>query len=214
MPKKLHHFPLIAILRGIEPQDVVRVAQLLVKEGFAMIEVPLNSPNALTSIKLLVDEFLSSEQSNIYVGAGTVTNTQQAQSVIDTGANLIVSPNTDVKVIELALAANCLTLPGVVTPTEAYAAINAGAKYLKIFPIDMLGIDGFRSLKAILPAQIKCFPVGGISAEDNSMTHYLHEGADGFGLGSALFKPEMSDQQIQANGKAFIEKYQVIKHIL
>ena len=207
-------FPLIAILRGIEPNNVVRIAKLLVDEGFSMIEVPLNSPDAMKSIELLVNEFLSESDNSIYVGAGTVTNIEQAKAVVNTGANLVVSPNTDIEVIKAALAANCLMVPGVVTPTEAYTAINAGAKLLKVFPIDMLGIKGFKALKMVLPDDVKCFPVGGISAEDNSMIHYLSEGADGFGLGSALFKAQMSDIQIQANAKAFIEKYQVIKQIL
>jgi 2-dehydro-3-deoxyphosphogalactonate aldolase len=195
--------PLIAILRGVTPDKIINTAQLLIDEGFTKIEVPLNSPNALTSIKKLVDEY----GNKLLVGAGTVTTPTLAQKVIDTGANLIVTPNLNEQVVKMAIANNCECYPGVVTPSEAFAAISAGATHLKLFPISALGLDGFKALKSVLPADVKCFPVGGIDPNSESMFPLLKAGAEGFGLGSSLYKPHMDNSEIRQNAQRFVDIY-------
>ncbi|MDT0595000.1 2-dehydro-3-deoxy-6-phosphogalactonate aldolase [Glaciecola petra] len=197
------HLPLIAILRGITPHNVLSYADMLITAGFTMLEVPLNSPQALVSIRLLVKTY-----GNAYlIGAGTVTNTEQVESVINCGANLVVTPNYNEDVVKISVAAGCHCYPGVITPTEAFAAIAAGASGLKLFPISMMGVEGFKALKSVLPPEIKCFPVGGITAQEESMYPYLSAGAHGFGLGSALFKPEMTLQEVEIKAEAFVSIY-------
>jgi len=202
-----NHLPLIAILRGVKPSNVLQVAETLVAAGFTMIEVPLNSPEALVSIKLLVDKYLNKNNTDFYIGAGTVTTPELAHAVIETGANLVVTPNMNENVIKHAVAGNCLTLPGVLTPTEAFNALAAGAHGLKLFPISMLGLDGFKALKSVLPADIPCFPVGGISPSTESIKPFIDAGALGFGLGSALFTSQLSNAQIEFNAKAFVDTF-------
>ncbi|MCK6263413.1 2-dehydro-3-deoxy-6-phosphogalactonate aldolase [Vibrio sp. ZSDE26] len=197
------HLPLVAIIRGILPDDCVRVTQILIEEGFSMIEVPLNSPDALTSIKTLVQHF----GENFLIGAGTVTTAEKAQAVIDTGANLMVTPNFNEEVVKMSVAAGCVTFPGVVTPTEAFSALAAGATGLKLFPISMIGLDGFKALNSVLPPDTACLPVGGINPTVESMKPYLDIGAKGFGLGASLYKPGMSDEEIRSNAKAFNQSY-------
>ncbi|MCK8070315.1 2-dehydro-3-deoxy-6-phosphogalactonate aldolase [Vibrio sp. 1CM23M] len=193
------HLPLVAIIRGVEPADCIRVTQILIEEGFSMIEVPLNSPDALTSIKMLVEHF----GDQYLIGAGTVTTPEKAQAVIDTGANLVVTPNFNEQVVKMSAAAGCVSFPGVVTPTEAFAALAAGATGLKLFPVSVLGLDGFKALNSVLPPEVICLPVGGINPTVESMKPYLDIGAKGFGLGASLYKPGLSDDEIRANAKAF-----------
>lgn len=195
--------PLIAILRGISPENVLKVSEVLIKQGFTSIEVPLNSPDALASIEILVNEY----GDKYLIGAGTVTTPELAKTVINTGANLIVSPNVNSEVIALSIKAGCECYSGVVTPTEAFTALELGATGLKLFPISMLGIDGFVALKSVLPSDTKCYPVGGINASVESMHPYLKAGAAGFGLGSALFTPCSTLAQIELNAKAFVDIY-------
>ena len=203
-------FPLIAIIRGVLPEDVVRIAHILIDEGFTMVEVPLNSPDALNSIKRLVDEFLTDENTQYYVGAGTVTTAQKAKDVIATGANLVVTPNMNKEVIKLSAAAGCATFPGIVTPTEAFDALEAGATGIKIFPVSALGLDGFKALNSVLPQGTLCFPVGGIDPTVESMKPYIDLGAQGFGLGSSLYKPTMSDDEIRQSAKAFFATFNTL----
>ena len=198
------HLPLIAIIRGVTPDKVLEVANTLIAEGFTMIEVPLNSPDALTSIKKLVDEFGTEKY---FLGAGTVTDTTLAQQVIDTGANLMVTPNCEPDVIALSAKAGCAVFPGVVTPTEAFKALQAGATGLKLFPISMVGLDGMKAMSSVLPAGTGLYPVGGINATVESMQPYLKAGAAGFGLGSALFKADMNLEQVKSAAKAFVNSY-------
>lgn len=200
-------FPLIAIIRGVLPENVIKVASILIEEGFTMIEVPLNSPDALFSIKKLVDHFLSDEQTNYYVGAGTVTTPELAKKVIETGANLVVTPNMNEEVVKLSVAAGCATFPGVVTPTEAFSALRAGATGLKLFPVSALGNDGFKALNSVLPSGTLCFPVGGIDPTVDSMKPLMDIGAQGFGLGSSLFKPTMTDEDVRKAAKAFVKTF-------
>ncbi|MCM2678517.1 2-dehydro-3-deoxy-6-phosphogalactonate aldolase [Echinimonas agarilytica] len=201
------HLPLIAIIRGVTPDSVIEVATVLIDEGFTMLEVPLNSPDALTSIKMLVETF----GAQYLIGAGTVTNPEQAQQVIETGANLVVTPNFNQQVVKMSVAAGCATFPGVVTPTEAFQALAAGATGLKLFPVSILGLDGFKALKSVLPAATRCYPVGGIAPRIESMSPFVQAGADGFGLGSALYKPSMSLQQIRQNACDYVTSFKALK---
>lgn len=205
--KPVSHLPLIAILRGIEPQNILAYADVLLSEGFSMLEVPLNSPQALESISILVHTYAD----RYLIGAGTVTTLSQADAVIKTGANLVVCPNFNEEVVKASIAAGCQCYPGVITPTEAFAAIAAGASGIKLFPISMLGLEGFKALKSVLPPEIKCFPVGGIEARARNMHPYLEAGACGFGLGSSLFKPSMSLQEVKTNASAFVSVYNGFK---
>ncbi|MGF1697033.1 2-dehydro-3-deoxy-6-phosphogalactonate aldolase [Vibrio lamellibrachiae] len=195
--------PLIAILRGIEPKDALRVGHILIDSGFKAIEVPLNSPDALKSIELMVKEF-----GNQYlIGAGTVTTPELAMQVIATGAKLIVTPNYNEEVIKLGIEADCQVYPGVVTPTEAFNALEAGASGIKLFPVTVLGTSGVKALKSVLPKETLCFAVGGINPEVNSMKPYLDIGVDGFGLGASLYSPDLSDDEIRQNAQMFIKSY-------
>lgn len=195
--------PLIAILRGVEPSNILEVASILIEEGFTRIEVPLNSPDALKSIQLLVEQYAS----DYLIGAGTVTTLPLANDVIASGANLVVTPNFNQEVVQASIAAGCKCYPGVVTPTEAFNALAAGATGLKIFPVSALGLDGFKALKSVLPPETECYPVGGIDPTVESMYPYLAAGAKGFGLGSSLYKPSMSLEQIRENAAAFIKTF-------
>lgn len=197
------HLPLIAIIRGVTPNEVIDVAKVLVEEGFTMIEVPLNSPNAIESIRLLVNEF----GDEYLIGAGTVTTPEKARAVIETGANLIVTPNVNEEVIKMSVEAGCATFPGVVTPTEAFTALAAGATGLKLFPVSMLGFDGYKALNSVLPPGTLCYPVGGIEPTVESMSPYVKIGAAGFGLGSALYKPSMTMEEIRTNARSYIKSF-------
>ncbi|MFW8592091.1 2-dehydro-3-deoxy-6-phosphogalactonate aldolase [Glaciecola sp. 2405UD65-10] len=205
---KNNALPLIAILRGVTPENILAVAEVLVEEGFSSIEVPLNSPDALTSISMLVNAY----SSKYLIGAGTVTTPKLAEAVIATGANLVVTPNLNKEVVSMSVAANCQCFPGVVTPTEAFAALEYGASGIKIFPASVLGIEGFKALKSVLPTDVKCYPVGGIEPSNESMHCWLEAGAYGFGLGSALFKSEMSLQDIRKRARAYVQVYQSFTH--
>ena len=196
--------PLIAILRGVTPKTILNVANVLVKAGFTKIEVPLNSPDAIESIRLLVSEYNTKD---FEIGAGTVTRLDLVEQVLETGANLVVTPNCNVEVIKTAVDAGCVTYPGVVTPTEAFSAVHAGATNLKLFPISMVGVGGMSAMKSVLPSDIALFPVGGIDATFESMSPYLNKGAKGFGLGSQLYKPSMTLEEISQKAKAFVKTY-------
>lgn len=196
--------PLIAILRGITPDSILEVAKVLIAAGFNKIEVPLNSPRALESISLLVTEYGTKE---FELGAGTVTRIDLAEDVLATGANLVVTPNCNTDVIKMAVGAGCLVYPGVVTPTEAFNAVHAGATNLKLFPISMVGASGMSAIKSVLPTHINLYPVGGIDAKADSMAPYLNKGAKGFGLGSQLYTQSMSISEISERAKAYVDVF-------
>lgn len=173
--------PIIAILRGLTPIDAVAVAEALLTEGIDRIEVPLNSPDPFKSIGLIVDAF----GDNALIGAGTVLSPEQVRAVSDVGGKLIVSPNTDTDVIVATKRLGMQSFPGAFTATECFAALAAGADGLKIFPASMAGPSGIKALKAVLPPEAPVFAVGGAGAEN--FAEWLAAGADGFGIGTAVY---------------------------
>ncbi|WP_369062318.1 2-dehydro-3-deoxy-6-phosphogalactonate aldolase [Caulobacter sp. 73W] len=190
--------PLIAILRGLTPQEAVPVGEALIEAGFTLIEVPLNSPDPLDSIERLV----RAADGRAMVGAGTVLREADVAAVTDVGGTLIISPNANTGVIAASAARGLISLPGVATPTEAFAAIDAGATALKLFPAEAASPTVLKAMRAVLPKSMRVLPVGGI-APDN-MQPWLDAGAAGFGLGSALYKPGLSAAEVHARATAFI----------
>ena len=193
----LAQLPLIAILRGLTPTEAPAIGQALVASGFAIIEVPLNSPEPLHSIATLSRLF-----PNTLIGAGTVLNAQQVKDVHAAGGRLVVAPNFNPAVVAQALALNMVVLPGVATPTEAFAALGAGAHGLKLFPAEMISPATVKALRAVLPKDAALMPVGGITPDN--MAAYRQAGASGFGLGSALYAPGRSAEQVRAAAQNFV----------
>lgn len=191
--------PLIAILRGIRPEEVVAVGDALVDAGFAIIEVPLNSPDALVSIRLLADHL----GARAMVGAGTVLNVDQVGRVRDVGGQLIVAPNSDVAVIAAACRAGLVAAPGYFTPTEAFAALDAGATALKLFPAEAASPAVVKAHRAVLPPSVPLVVVGGVRPGD--MASWSAAGADGFGLGSALYNLGATTEDVATNALAFVQ---------
>lgn len=188
--------PLVAILRGITPAEAVPVGQVLVEAGFCLLEVPLNSPNPLDSITALAQAFPQA-----LVGAGTVTTPAQVAEVAAAGGRLIVSPHTDIDLLYEAADLDLISLPGVATPTEALAALAAGAQGLKLFPAEMLPPAVIKAWRAVLPADLPLLPVGGITPD--KLGPYWAAGAAGFGLGSALYSPGQSPDEVRAQAHSF-----------
>ena len=200
LARALHTLPLVAILRGITPDEAVPVGQALVDAGWSLIEVPLNSPRPLDSIRALVQAFPQA-----LVGAGTVLLADQVRAVAATGAGLIVSPNTDAGVLAEGHRQQLVCLPGVATPTEAFAALAAGAHGLKLFPAEWLPPAGLKAMRAVLPAGTRLLPVGGITSDN--MAAYRAAGAAGFGIGSALYKPGMGVAEVALQAGRFAEAW-------
>lgn len=177
---------LVAILRGIKPEEVEASVETLIEAGFEAIEIPLNSPDAFRSIASAVR--LGGPEH--YIGAGTVLTPEQVDRLAETGGRLLVSPNVDASVLRRAAAHGMVTMPGVFTPTEAFQAIAAGASALKFFPASVLGPSGVSAIRAVLPKDIEIGVVGGVSEDD--FEGYARIGVRSFGLGSSLYKPGMS----------------------
>ncbi|MBU2867230.1 2-dehydro-3-deoxy-6-phosphogalactonate aldolase [Pacificibacter marinus] len=173
---------IIAILRGVQPSEVHAIAKALIAQGIDKIEVPLNSPDPFTSIEVLVTEF----QGQGTFGAGTVLTAEDVMRLADIGAQMIVSPNCNPEVIKATKAAGMLSFPGVMTPSECFAALDAGADALKFFPGELVGPVGLRAMRAVLPKDVDCFAVGGAKAENFGA--WVQAGATGFGIGSALYR--------------------------
>ena len=188
--------PLVAILRGITPAEAVPMGQALVDAGFRILEVPLNSPDPLASISLLAHAFPQA-----WVGAGTVLRRQDVGQVQAAGGRLIVAPNFDEDVVLEARDLGMATLPGVGTATEAFAALRAGATGIKLFPAEMIPPAAVKALRAVLPAEALLLPVGGITPA--SLSSYLAAGANGFGIGSALYKPGVTVEDLRERAHAF-----------
>ncbi|WP_174801634.1 2-dehydro-3-deoxy-6-phosphogalactonate aldolase [Martelella limonii] len=189
---------LIAILRGIRPEEAEAIGEALFAAGFRIIEVPLNSPEPLKSIATLQARF----GDRALIGAGTVLTPAQVADVAATGARVIISPNANPAVIEATAARGMISLPGVATPSEAFAAIAAGATGIKAFPAEAIPPAVIKAWKAVLPKEIPVMPVGGITPEN--MQAYLEAGAAGFGIGGALYKPGMTAETVAEKARRFI----------
>ena len=189
---------LIAILRGLTPPEAPAIAQALIDAGITRIEVPLNSPDPLDSIALLARDFGDVAT----IGAGTVLTPAQVQSVVDAGGRMVLSPNCDAAVIRATRAAGMDSFPGIMTPSEAFVALNAGASGLKLFPGELIGPKGLRAMRAILPAGTGMWAVGGVSAEN--MAEWCQAGAAGFGIGSSLYKPGDDAATVTAKARAMV----------
>lgn len=200
----LQPLPLIAILRGITPGEAVGVGTVLVEAGFHILEVPLNSPRPLESIERLARAF----GEYCTVGAGTVLTGADVDRVAAAGGRLIVMPHTDSSIIEAARRKHLLCTPGTATPSEAFAALHAGADAIKVFPAEQITPKILRAWRAVLPRDLNILPVGGITPA--CMADYVQAGATGFGIGSALYKPGRSIADISTAAQAFVSAWQAI----
>ncbi|MDO9338339.1 MAG: 2-dehydro-3-deoxy-6-phosphogalactonate aldolase [Caulobacter sp.] len=197
----LETLPLIAILRGVKPEEAVDIAAALEAAGFLALEVPLNSPRPLESIRLIRDAF----GDRLLVGAGTVLTTEDVAAVAGAGGQLIVSPNTDPAVIAASKAAGLISAPGVFTPTEAFAALKAGADALKLFPADVAGHAALKAMKAVLPPSARVLAVGGV--DPDTLAGWRAVGAAGFGIGSSLYRPGDFPEVVGERARRFAQAW-------
>ena len=192
---------LIAILRGVTPLEALPICEALIDAGFSKIEVPLNSPNPFDSIKAMVANY----GARATIGAGTVLTRQDVAGVAAVGGQLIVSPNVDAEVIEASVAAGMESWPGVLTPSECFAALKHGATGLKVFPANKMGIDGLQAVRAVIPKDVQMYMVGG--AGPDSFAEWKAAGANGFGIGSALYKPGRTAEEIKSIAEEMVAAY-------
>jgi 2-dehydro-3-deoxyphosphogalactonate aldolase len=196
---------LIAILRGLRPEEAKAIGEVLYQAGFRVIEVPLNSPQPYESIRIL----RATLPADCLVGAGTVLTPEQVDLVKEAGGQVIVMPHSDPKVLRAAKAAGLFLSPGVATPTEAFAALAEGADVLKLFPAEQIGPPVVKAFLAVLPAGTMLVPVGGITPDN--MQVFIDAGVAGFGLGSGLFKPGMSVADVAERAKAYVSAWKALK---
>lgn len=199
----LKALPIVAILRGITPPEIEDVAKALIDEGVGLIEVPLNSPEAFISIERLVNRF----KGQALLGAGTVLKADDVGRLEALGAELVISPNADGRVIRASKAAKMLSIPAFFTPTEAFSALEAGADALKLFPAELSGPTGLKAMKAVLPHGAPIFAVGGVTSEN--MGDYLKAGAAGFGIGTNLYKPDDPAQTVAQKARQIRQAFEV-----
>ena len=196
---------IVAILRGVTPDEVIAVSQTLYDAGIRVVEVPLNSPEPFVSIEKLSKTFAD----KMVVGAGTVLSVQEVNVLKAHGGEISVSPDCNEEVIARAVALGMEPLPGVFTPTEAFAAIHAGAKHLKLFPAEMASPATIKAWKAVLPKHVKIYAVGGVTPEN--MGDWLSAGASGFGIGSSLYKQGMSMAKISESAHSLVSAWKRAK---
>src|SRR5882757_7158424 len=194
---------LIAILRGLKPEEAEAVVSVLIENGMTAIEIPLNSPDPFRSIAIAVRKASSA----VLIGAGTVLTAEAVDRLHDVGGLLMVSPNVDPDVIARARERGMVTMPGVFTATEALLAVKAGASGLKFFPASVLGASGITAIRAVLPTDLMVAAVGGIS--DSNFAEYARSGICAFGLGSSLYKPGMTAGEVAARAKATVQAYDI-----
>ncbi|HSW04392.1 MAG TPA: 2-dehydro-3-deoxy-6-phosphogalactonate aldolase [Aquabacterium sp.] len=197
----LARLPLVAILRGLRPDDAEAIGRALDQAGFGLIEVPLNSPDPFASIATLRRKLAPAT----LVGAGTVTRVADVARLQALGADLVVMPHADVRVIRAAKAAGLLCVPGIATPTEAFAALDAGADALKLFPAELVTPAVMKAMRAVLPPDVPLLPVGGITPA--SLAMWRSAGASGFGLGSALYAPGSTAQTVALRADEFVQAW-------
>jgi 2-dehydro-3-deoxyphosphogalactonate aldolase len=199
LKRRMAECPLVAIIRGVTPDEAEEVGAALYEAGMRIVEVPLNSPDPFASIERLA----RSLGDRALVGAGTVLEASQVQQVADVGGQVIVSPNTHPPVIEAAVHAGLVSLPGYYTPSEAFDALRAGATGLKLFPAEAATPAVLKGQRAVLPKDMPVLVVGGINPDN--MQPWLEAGADGFGLGGGLYKPGQSVEETAAKARAYVE---------
>ncbi|WP_340315617.1 2-dehydro-3-deoxy-6-phosphogalactonate aldolase [Rhizorhabdus argentea] len=198
LKQHLAQCPLVAILRGITPAEAEAIVAALIEAGIRIVEVPLNSPDPLRSIELLAARF----GEHVLIGAGTVLESRQVTSVREAGGRIIVSPSTDAEVIAATVEAGLISSPGYFTPSEAFVALKAGAHMLKLFPAEAAPPRVVKAQRAILPPTVPLVVVGGVVPD--SMADYIAAGASGFGLGSGLYKPGSTVDEVAARARAFV----------
>jgi 2-dehydro-3-deoxyphosphogalactonate aldolase len=203
----LDRLPLVAILRGVTPEEVLPIAESLTEAGFSIIEVPLNSPRPLESISRLHDRYAD----EILIGAGTVMTTAQVREVADAGGQLVVMPHADPDVIRAAKAAGMICIPGIATPTEGFAALANGADALKLFPAELLAPAVLKAMRSVFPSVTRFLPVGGITPD--AMAGYVAAGANGFGLGSALYRRGDHVDRVAANARDFVSAWKRLRSV-
>ena len=203
----LDRLPLVAILRGVTPEEVVGVSDALAEAGFAIIEVPLNSPRPLESIERLRAKFAE----EILIGAGTVMTPAQVKDVAAAGGRLIVMPHGDAEVVRAAKAAGLACIPGVATPTEGFAALANGADALKLFPAELLTPVVLKAMRTVFSTATRFFPVGGITPD--SMASYVAAGAAGFGLGGALYRRGDDASRVAKNARDFVSAWKRLRSV-
>jgi 2-dehydro-3-deoxyphosphogalactonate aldolase len=194
----LLRMPLVAILRGVRPQEIVSIGEALYEAGVRAVEVPLNSPEPFESIALLADAF----EGRLISGAGTVLSVSDLYEVMQAGGRIAVAPNTDRDVIRRAIEKNILPMPGIATATEAFAAYHAGARYLKLFPASTYGVEHAAALRAVLPRDAVVFAVGGVKREH--MPAWWRAGARGFGIGSEIWRPGQTAEETRARAAEIV----------
>jgi 2-dehydro-3-deoxyphosphogalactonate aldolase len=192
---------IIAILRGLTPDEALPITDVLVDAGIDKIEVPLNSPDPLTSIAAMAKAY----EGKVEIGAGTVLETEQVHQVKAAGGSLIVSPDCNPDVIRITKAEGMSSFPGVMTPTECFSALRSGADGLKFFPASLIGPDGLKAMLAVLPKGTKTYAVGG--AGPNNFGDWLRVGATGFGIGTALYQPGFTVEEVKIRADTIVSAY-------
>ena len=200
----LKEMPAIAIIRGVTPDEAIDIGHAIYEAGISIIEVPLNSPEPLKSIEAIADK----HGDKIVVGAGTVLAENQVTDVVNAGGQIIVSPNLNTAVGKRTLELGAKWCPGVMTPTEAFLALDHGASILKFFPAELVPPRGIAAARAVLPKDVVVAAVGGITPE--TMVDYYNAGSNGFGLGSALFKPDYTLEEIKRRATEFIKAFRAL----